>query len=264
MKKYLYLFYILPLFLLLTCSKDDDVNPTKEPNYAGSAVSLPGKSYVLTVFVSENEWDEAEKQALFKQVLQAQEWLKSEAGRYGHAVSFENNTIGLTDDPIMLDSIPLGTGTIYKEIVSTAVQRMGHSTNVKFVDWVTANTSSDNCVVLIIANTSGRAFAIPFNQYLVKETYYLESSIVYKKYENGSNVFSSTIAHELLHLYGAKDLYNVDGFHQEQEDKARELFPNDIMLRTNSKLSDLVIDPLTAWRIGLSDHVEEWYDWFNY
>ena len=67
------------------------------------------------------------------------------------------------------------------------------------------------------------------------------------------NARATCIAHEILHLFGGWDLYKTFQTSEEQEKEARIQFPNSVMLRTSYDVSDVEIDPLTAWRIGWSE-----------
>ncbi len=45
--------------------------------------------------------------------------------------------------------------------------------------------------------------------------------------------------------------------------KAKELFPNAVMLRVSYNINELEICPLTAYLVGLTDEYEKWYWWFQ-
>jgi hypothetical protein len=87
--------------------------------------------------------------------------------------------------------------------------------------------------------------------------------MMYRYHPLGIELIHSMIAHEVLHLYGAWDLYNSYVQTHDVASKAQQLFPNDIMLRTSYNLAELQVDALTAWRIGWSDKKESWYEWFR-
>jgi hypothetical protein len=75
----------------------------------------------------------------------------------------------------------------------------------------------------------------------------------------------STIAHELLHLYGAWDLYHDpvkprNSYSQTRH--AERLFPRDIMLESNPSIHSLTITDLTAWRLGCLSSVPAWFEYF--
>ena len=70
------------------------------------------------------------------------------------------------------------------------------------------------------------------------------------------------ISHEILHQFGAWDLYQGKSQTLKSAKKAIELFPNSIMINTKRKKAQLKIDGLTAWRVGWKKKKWE-YDQFN-
>ncbi len=63
--------------------------------------------------------------------------------------------------------------------------------------------------------------------------------------------------HEMLHLFGAWDLYNIEpyGFGNENYNFIKNKYPKSIMRKSD----EITIDPLTAWRIGLNNNPEKWF-----
>ncbi len=169
------------------------------------------------------------------------------------------------DDTIILDNIPVGTasGNEPTNLVDIVLKKVGYNSVSKFSDWIKYNTNSDNYLVLIIANKKGNGYALPYPKGADKK-YLVEGTILYKRYLDNQSLLSSSIAHEILHLFGAWDLYETFQQPKSREDKARELFPNDIMHRVSYDIDELKIDKLTAWLVGISSFKEDWYDWFSY
>jgi hypothetical protein len=114
-----------------------------------------------------------------------------------------------------------------------------------------------------MANKAGRGYAMQYSNEMDKEKYFLEGCLLYKKYDETSGLASASIAHEFLHLFGAWDLYTTFQQAQEKEDKAKKMFPDDIMLRVSYDINELKIDKLTAWRVGLSTFQGKDYEWFR-
>jgi len=237
---------------------------------SGSAYSLSGKIYVLTIFISETNWEYDDKIQQYDKIYEAQNWITQQAKTYNKTIDFIGGQFGLEETIIMKD-IPVGTasGNEPVDIINTALQKIGYSNPLIFFEWVKNNTDADNCAVLILANKAGNGYAVPCNEELInystrnKELYFLEGTILYRKYLNNNDLASASIAHELLHLFGAWDLYQTYAQPKSREDKAKELFPDDIMLRTSYDINTLKIDKLTAWLVGLSHFYEDWYEWFR-
>ena len=96
-----------------------------------------------------------------------------------------------------------------------------------------------------------------------EQLYFMEGATLYEKQSNGYTLTSSAIAHEILHLFGGWDLYATFEQTQDREDKARQMFPNSVMLRTSSNINELSVDEVTAWLIGWNDDAKPWYGWFK-
>ena len=231
---------------------------------AGSALSLTGKTYVLTVFISEKEWRYDEKLKIINEVYGAEGWLVGQAKNYGKSISFMGGNYGLVETVIM-DNIVSGTasGNEPKGIVSSVLKKIGYSNSMQFVDWVKKNTNCSNSLVLIIANKDGIGYALPYSTNMDQEKYFLEGSIVYKNYSVNLPLCSSQIAHEILHLFSAWDLYKTLDQGKDREYKAKQIFPNDVMLRVSYDINELKVDKLTAWLVGLSSYSEDRYEWFR-
>jgi hypothetical protein len=219
---------------------------------------------VLTVFISETEWDYKEKKTLYDKLYEAEGWLSEQAENYGRTVAFEGGEYGL-EKTVIMDHIVAGQakGDEPVDLVSVVLRKVGYSSNASFVDWVRENTDCENTVVVIFANKSGTGYAIACSSDMDMEKYFLEGCILFKNYSNNKPLAASSIAHELLHLFGAWDLYATFSQTKDREEKAGQLFPDDIMYRVSYNIRELSIGPLTAWLVGLSDKEEDWYEWFR-
>lgn len=231
----------------------------------GSAPVLSGKIYVLTCFVSETGWSDEEADSCSALILEAEEWLVAQARNYGKDVTFVNGTVGL-NTPLLFDSIVSGTGTGDEpvDLVSKLMPKIGYKNGLKFVDWVSKNTDCTSCLVLMVANKPGRGYSMAYNNSYDAKMYFLEGAMLYSSYSDGRPNCAASIAHEMCHLFGAEDLYATFIQTEENEARACELFPDDIMLRVSYDISTLKIDRLTAWLVGLTDEMEDWYLDFLY
>ena len=255
------LFLLIILFFLNCLSAHGQANDKWR---AGSAYSLSGKIYVLTVFISETEWKYEEKVKLYDDIFEAQDWLVKQAKKYGKSINFSGGNYGM-DKTIRIDNIPVGTGsgTEPTDLITRVLKKIGYSSPIQFSDWLKKNTDCTNSLVFVIANKQGRGYAMPYSKGMSYDKYFLEGCILYKEFSTDFPLNSASIAHEFLHLFGAWDLYETFSQTKEHEEKAREIFPDDIMLRNVYDINELKIDKLTAWLIGLSAFSEKWYEWFR-
>ena len=97
-----------------------------------------------------------------------------------------------------------------------------------------------------------------------KKKYFFESLILYQEYNNGAPIpIDAVFSHEILHLYGAWDLYKTYSQTYDRQQLASELYPDDIMLRVDHNLNSLKVEQLTAYLIGWSKTKPENFEWFR-
>ena len=231
----------------------------------GSAKVLDGKIFVLTCYVSETGWIDSQVEEYNSLLLEAEEWLVKQAKAYGKEVSFVNATAGL-DKPLLFDEIVSGNGVGDEpvDLVSKVMKKMGYNNGIEYIEWLNDTIDCDEGLVLIVANKPGRGYSMAYKDTYDPWMYYLEGTMLYTSYEEGVPDCAAGIAHEMCHLFGAEDLYATFVQTAENEARARELFPDDIMLRVSYDINELKIDKLTAWLIGLTDEMEDWYLSFLY
>lgn len=63
----------------------------------------------------------------------------------------------------------------------------------------------------------------------------------------------AVIAHEILHLFGAVDLYPHPAYSNFNFDELKEVYPNELMLVQHKKLEKLDISPITSYFVGWQD-----------
>lgn len=231
----------------------------------GSARTLEGKIFVLTCYISETGWTDPEVEESNTMILEAEDWLVAQARAYGKEVSFVNATAGL-DQPLLFDEIVSGNGVGNEpvDLVSKVMKKMGYNNGIEFIEWLNDTIDCDGALVLLVANKPGRGYSMAYKDAFDPWMYFLEGTMLYTSYPDGRPDCSAGIAHEMCHLFGAEDLYANFIQTAENEARARELFPDDIMLRITYDINESKIDKLTAWLIGLTDEMEDWYLSFLY
>lgn len=228
----------------------------------GSAGRLRGTVYGLDIFVSdaEGDWTDAEKSELLRNQKVAQAWLVREARRYDVQLDFHRGGVfGLEEDV----EIPFiqganGSGAEYAHWVDYLLRRIGWQDSLALEQHLRDHHGVDAVHVMAFLARQGRSYALPtmrMNQ--------LEGCALYRDSRTGAVETSATMAHELLHLYGAWDLYETFEVSAEQASLAEDHFPDDIMRRTDDDLDALSVGPLTAWRVGWAPMREAWYPFFK-
>ena len=235
----------------------------------GTAKVLSGSIYVLSVFVAphSNPWKPFDIERQKKKVFEAERWLKMQALRYGRNVDFVNSAFG-SDGSFVDDEIPhdWDSDDAYS-YPSKVLLKVGFSSKDAFVNWVSHHTGCSQCLAIIFSNTKGRSFASPVTKELYSynpHKYNLECCFLYRHYTD-SDVETNTaaIAHEILHLFGAWDLYELDESDHNRAIKTSMMFPNSIMLNTHRDIWETQIDEINAWLVGLKEQGKDWYRWFE-
>ncbi|HEY4788890.1 MAG TPA: hypothetical protein VIH57_22730 [Bacteroidales bacterium] len=229
----------------------------------GSAIELKGKIYILSVFITTpgKTWTYDEKTDLLTSQFKAQDWLKQQAKLYGADISFENGFYGLKSD-IVVDEIK-SIKELYEarqDWVYQVLTKIGYSSPLEFLERLKNTKDCANALVIIYANQSGRSYAVPYSTGRNKEKYFFEGCTVYRKDTYYQYTCGATIAHEILHLFGAWDLYKRDKTDKERAKKADALFHNDIMIGGTCDLESLKITRLTAWLVGLWKYKEDVFE----
>lgn len=267
------LFIILTTLLNLAPQQDTALDPSNDFRGMGSAKTLSGKTYVLVLFVSQegkSKWDKAEKTAIMKKVKQATSWISDKTKKFGKSNSFSVYSLGKKND-IRLKYIPAGPYERLNsnDVIGQAMIAAGYINNAEFLDYVQQKGSYNNCLTLVFSNTQGRSYALPLSRASYQSNiksgctpHQLEGCVIFNRYTDGRNIAAPTIAHEILHLFGAIDLYDTKG-NKQKDETLKKHFPNSIMRRVNYTFNNLEIDPFTAYQTGLTDNYKEWYSQIN-
>lgn len=245
-------------------------NDTSESTInVGSAKRLSGKIYVLSVFVAphSNPWLPVDIERQKQKVFEAERWLKMQALRYGKVVEFVNSAFG-SDGSFLDDEMPgyCDSSRAKFHYPSKVLLKMGFRSKNAFMDWARRQEGCLQCLAIVFTNTKGRCYASPISKELHaydSDEFNLECCFIYRadaNYEIETN--AAVIAHELLHLFGAWDLYEDDNTHTRAL-KTSVMFPNSIMLTTSKDIWELQIDEINAWLVGLKEQGKDWYRWFE-
>lgn len=233
----------------------------------GSAKDLIGKIYSLIIFISEktDSFSIADKDSILRKRKIAENWISGQAARYGIAVSFEASGCFGYQDSVIVNVIPsaVGNGDDYANWVSYLLGIIGWQSPIALFEKLKSETNSDNLHVEIYANKPGRSIAMACGEYDNKPLRFVEGFFCYQNFSNGVDLGPASIAHEMLHLYGAWDLYENYLVSPGQASYATIHYPNDIMRRNAHDINELEIGPLTAWRIGWAPMQEAWFEYFR-
>ncbi|MDI9364343.1 MAG: hypothetical protein QM541_05290 [Flavobacterium sp.] len=233
----------------------------------GSAKALKGKVHVINVFVSDDKlgWNAQDKELVLNEQDYAFRWIQRQAQTFlsNANLTFTTTNIGLDKD-VKVHNIYTSRNPKFQYPVSIwALYWAGYRAFDNFYDSVKLANTADNILVMVFAKKAGRSFAQHAFNDNQKNPFFLEGVIVYSDTYRGSGLAIGTIVHEMLHLFGAWDIYFSSSQTAEVEKNARAIFPNSIMLDSNKKITGLMIDKMTAWCVGLTNVYLGWYDFFK-
>jgi len=231
----------------------DDILYVKPKNIyvydVGSSKKLLGDCLLFTVYVSDQEsfFTENEKISTVKMLDKSIEYINSQAVLHNQQI----NIIYNKDD--------LNIDYYYDGIISTDMRDFEWSYEV--IDGIINSAkeiiekyNADNYGFVFHVNKDGKTFSVQCNLYT--EMYApVENAIIYTK-DTDSPTNAFVYAHELLHLFGALDLY----YPEENDDRftyANQIFPDDIMIRYfyDEYLNEALIGEITSYMIGWSDYI---------
>ena len=258
------------LFCLFLCSctapvMEEMVGPVPQSydrRNAGIATKLEGEVAVLSIYVEDgSKLSRKTKKAYAAALLDAEEWLRLEANRYGVDVQFANYQYGyetsISYNPMgdWQDELP------YNVIVAT------FGSDIEARQWMDKHP---NCAVVIFTGSrkNYNCSAVSAQREYTDCAPYMEGAKIYP-YEMGEKALE--IAHEILHLFGAWDLYEGPVHYREgdydlwyahlQELRyANNKRSKSIMFDTYGSISKHHVDDMNAYLVGWGGEWNEWYD----
>lgn len=229
-----------------------------------TAQGLHGRVYMLAVFVSttHNHWDRNSVARVESQIIECQNWIKSQASRYGcHDISFINGTIGGCYDGMTtwLFHHPTFGDSIERKIdfINEALAVDGYAPLYQLAENMCARNNCSQFHVMLFSKSAGHCHA--YTPWRVNNRPF-DIAILYDRFK-GRQLHLGTICHEMIHLFGGYDLYKRPGFSTEKENYVRFHYPDSIM--QEDEVNSLIlkqIDPLNAWLLGIGTKQAD-FDW---
>jgi len=218
----------------------------------GSAKSLTGNCLVVNVFIDDrvSSWSDDEVESVLHYMDDSVLFLENEAARYGaeldlystdkeHSVYLKTSRNITTSLEEYLWIELLFADTTYRTLEGCVKSYF----NLE---------SYDNWCVMLHIDKNGRSYALPCNSdYYDHEIYYSERAVMYYSADTSYEYYSvaGTYAHEMLHLFGANDLYDTN-VTDDTVKLLEHFFPNEIMRVVYNDLGTQAISPYTAYRVG--------------
>ena len=214
---------------------------------AGVARVLTQQVNIAYIYIDDNassKW--SGKQRLKNQVSveRVTDWYQTQASRYSiDNINFKVRYF-VVRSPKGITKQWLRSREAFNQVLNPLIKRL-HFKNVdEFIDNIAAGNKDAQVAIVFHSNYQGRSFAMSCPGSRTPNRCKYEYVMLTEKMNN--NHFSWALpqiqAHEVLHLFGAKDLYNIKA--------AKNYAVTDLMNYYSKDLKYATIEPLSAWAIG--------------
>ena len=236
------------------------------PYYAlANCRRLEGNPVVVLIFIDDNEsaWTKNEVVTFTQEhILPGLDYLENTAKTWGVNLDFviQSYSTPLNGYEIKYEGVVnrnLHNGGSTKDVLDQAAMDIGCASNWELYSYYKEKYPTDDIIFLNFLNKSGKSYA----RHAISTGYveYSEHCVIFADYLGGSPAMrqngsrASTVAHELLHLFGAEDYYSP----RSRERLANQNYPKDIMLWQYDNIEDNVIGDCTAFSVGWTDIVPD-------
>lgn len=249
-------------------SLNDDYMATMN---TGPAKKMKGTILVAYVFVDEGiktRWSNKTKQRSLQVMGQVQQWQQEKAAQYQvKDITFINKTFIAKRNP-QFKSIKQAKLITFKSdsrdikrFVNSIAESLGEKNIGDFIEKQIKKAGADEGVVFLHTNIDQRSFAQRC-YYTHSQQQYINGRYETKLISNCKNEYVMLMekvkrnrwdkihyaqAHEMMHVFGAADLYNIK--------TANDYAVTDIMNLQSKRLSYITVEPITAFAIGWQDKV---------
>lgn len=246
------------------------VDTTRKGYNNGSCYDMEKDICYFIVHLDDNEsnWNENEKNEFIKnKFLVSIDYLARNASDYSVTLCrkyrnfpTDSNTKVTYNGIVETDVVENGSQT---DIFNQIALSMGYSAPEEMDSTLKKEMNVNQIAYLFVLNKEGRSYKYSYvtdDSKTIEFCVFFDDSI--KSYDN---TCCSTIAHEILHLFGAEDFYDPYGELPERQKLAEKLYPNDIMFALMNNVNDAQIGAYTAYSVGWTDtlpdecNVDEWW-----
>lgn len=240
----------------------------------GTAGRLEGRTVCVSIYADTDEtvWDDQKQQDdMYTKLGDAVEWIEETTSGYGVETEF---LYDWKEDPELYHHV---SGVVsdfnYRLDNNDGYNKLWNYINNEIpTEELIAKYDADNVIYLVFILTGDFDGVLPYacDGYFEPDFYY-DTAFIPTRY-TGHEVTASVIAHEILHLYGAADLYNAtsdESFNyknnQQMVDYITANYPDELMLRTFDYANHApfygkvngMMSPITAYYVGLTDEIPQ-------
>ena len=242
-----------------TTQSEDELGNPRSSYGLGSAAFLNGRNLLVSLFVTtpESGWTGQEQKEILQKIGVAVDYIEGQAKQYGvsteliydwssqYDLKAEAETdFRISEDVDFVDRLDEEIALWFEEKISYE----------KLLEMYGA----EGIATCVFVNNPGVSYAIVYDGTDNRK----ESLILFTGdyYNPGKAETAAAYAHEILHVFGAHDLYEDAEFTREVTDYVADTYPNEIMLTVSGsgtgKITQ-IISPVTAYHLGWVSYTEE-------
>ena len=240
------------LLLFLPILSAQNYVPSEERQFR----ALTGDIYCLNFFIntSEGTWTDTEINRSLRAFEDSQKWILEASGRYNVELNFINDFIDTKKEVITINSVKdvADRGQVLKLVM----EYMGFDNYREYFEFYGLDLNKNKVRVLFFVKGISRNYVCDFDGSYSEADSSINSAILYYKNRVGIPLRHEAISHEILHLFGAWDLYDTK-LSEKTSKRAKMLSRKSIMRCPNCPGSE--VDDLTAWLIGWHRDYKEIY-----
>lgn len=224
----------------------------------GSAEYLKGRNILVSLFVTtpESGWSEEEQGEILAQIKKATTYIEEQANTYQVETEFLYDFIQFTDLKVeaqtdfLINEETDFLDRLDEEIALWQEKKLSYEV-------LQDKYEADGIAAMIFVKNPGISYAIVYDGTdSEKETMILFAE---NYYQPGEKETATAYAHEILHVFGAHDLYEEAEFTAEVSEYVSRMYPDEIMYtvtQSGEKINS-TLSPITAYHLGWIDEVEE-------
>ncbi len=226
-------------------------HPPAEKQYK----SLTGTIYILPFFLDTETlvWTKEEVETCLGHLKSSEDWIVGQSRPYNVKLEFIDDFVTSKDEEILIDSTVRNRSS--ENLLKLTMEHLGFDDYATYLRFQGLDATKQKVYVL---------FFMKAPRSIGHDRDATNCTLVYYDASFSDKWCPTLIAHELLHLFGAWDLYREQfglALPKELSDKATRLYPKSIMKCRICPSAD--IDELTAWRIGWNQNHKETFDAFS-
>jgi hypothetical protein len=225
----------------------------------GSAAVLAGNVLLANIYVSDarSAWTSPDRREVRRRLAAAARFIADQAERYGRRVVFTQIDVDVAHKGEVSTSLAADPGWT-QQVLANA----GTGPTADLLGRLTERHGAEHVLFVLHVNKAGRSYNLTYSDGIHSE-YWAERVVCFTRYDNQWPTTAASYVHEILHAFGAGELYFPFDVNNTREQLAGRVFSDDVMYRVDYQLRRLEIGDYTAYRIGWRDTLQQEYRVFE-